>query len=79
MLDYSLVVEAKGKLPHCTDLGGYPLYYIDNHNNVYCDECATKSAKEIVASAVHWEGEPHICEECNTEIESAYGNPEEEN
>ena len=33
---------------------------------------------EIGAPEAHWEGSPIICENCNAQIESAYGAPEEE-
>jgi len=32
----------------------------------------------VVASDVHWEGAAMICDHCNAEIESAYGEPDNE-
>lgn len=75
---YEKAIEVNGKLPHCTDIGGYPVYYINHHNSVFCDDCANKYADEIVAHEIHWEGQPLTCDDCNKDIESAYGDPNEE-
>jgi hypothetical protein len=60
--------------------GGYPCYYLDNENNVLCPDCANKEdmSTEVVAGDVYYEGPPLICDDCGTEIESAYGDPGEE-
>lgn len=64
--------------------GGYPLFYLDGHNSILCPECANESCNDDIpafrpcAYAVHWEGEPLICDNCNAEIESAYGEPDSE-
>jgi hypothetical protein len=76
-----------GTLPKYAWPGGYPLFYLCRDNSVICADCANKldqnppqepiMAWEVLeACDVHWEGEPMICEECNSEIESAYGNPD---
>jgi len=57
--------------------------------DVLCPDCATEEKHRArnpdvwedeqalkVEPMVHWEGEPLYCEECNAEIESAYGVPE---
>lgn len=31
----------------------------------------------LIASDIHWEGAPAICVNCNAQIESAYGDPDE--
>ncbi len=81
----------KGKLPELLDNlqlpaytcpGGYPLFYLDGHDSTLCPKCATECLSNDtpslrpVACAVHWEGEPLSCEECNADIESAYGDPD---
>jgi hypothetical protein len=33
---------------------------------------------EVVAGDVYYEGPPLICDDCGVEIESAYGDPDEE-
>lgn len=71
-----------GTLPSNTGMGGYPLYYLIQGDRVNCPACAEASRKEcgleaIVAYDVHWEGIPMICDNCNGEIESAYGDPTE--
>lgn len=72
-------------LPHCTSLGGYPLVYTVTEDGLSgqawdaCAECASKSeAGEPVDAYVHYEGQPVTCENCNKMIESAYGDPDEE-
>ena len=58
---------------------GYPVFYMDHLDTVLCNECAQSdidscaTTKEDIHMAIHWEGEPVQCEECQTEIESAYG------
>ncbi len=78
--------DSGGTYPAHAWPGGYPIYYLAADNGVMCSACANlnecrnldpdcpdDSQWRIVASGVHWEGEPIVCENCNTEIESAYG------
>ena len=58
---------------------GYPVLYLDAHNEVLCAECATKELNDPdagkdapVAYFVHYEGSSEFCAECNAEVESAY-------
>jgi hypothetical protein len=75
--------DSKGNLPAFAWPGGYPIYYLARENSVLCAGCATKALKDEdemtefkpVASDVHWEGASLFCEQCNKEIESAYGDP----
>ena len=67
-----------GELASCTQLGGYPLIYITECNNVLCAACTTKLIDEVANVDVYQEGDPLYCEVCNAEIESAYGNPDED-
>jgi hypothetical protein len=79
--------DEQGNLPAFAWPGGYPVYYLAADNGVMCPKCANsadcRNAEpddkqwRIVAGDVHWEGEPLACENCNAEIESAYGDPEE--
>ncbi len=41
-------------------------------------ECPDDDQWRIVAYYIHYEGPPEVCDHCNAEIESAYGDPEEE-
>ena len=62
--------------------GGYPLYYIDEVNNVLCRDCAKceveKEPEEVylkdlpVYCDVNWEDDSLYCDDCNERIESAY-------
>jgi hypothetical protein len=65
--------------------GMYPVVYYDADGCVLCAKCATSELynregwenERPVDCDMHYEGEPMICEECNAEIASAYGIPEE--
>ena len=76
--------DSNGKLPAFAWPGGYPLYYLTKDNCVLCAMCATASLNDDIPSfracayGVHWEGEAMHCEDCNAEIESAYGPVEED-
>jgi hypothetical protein len=68
--------------------GGYPIFYLCEDSGVLCPDCARTVDGDpegypqddpqwhIVAADVHWEGAPMFCDNCNAEIESAYGDPE---
>jgi len=79
-----LTRDSDGKLPAFAWPGGYPMFYLDKQGSTLCANCATKSLVDIEFAEdfgatdcdVHWEGQPLICEECNCEIESAYGEPD---
>lgn len=61
--------------------GGYPLMYVGD-GIVLCGKCASKAAKSVqvtLEQRTHWEGSPVSCDECGVEIESAYGDPNEDN
>lgn len=62
-------------LPALTSIGLYPIVYVRNGHEALCSECASKE-KKIPESFIHWEGSSHYCEDCNQEIESAYGEVE---
>ena len=72
--------DKEGKLPNFAEPGGYPIIYVDEESCVLCADCASKEnaySTEVIAYDILWEGWPVHCEDCNKEIESAYG-PEEE-
>lgn len=81
-----------GTLPAYAWPGGYPIYYLFADGEVCCPDCANgengSQAHEdrdgdhdwlLVGQQVHYEGETLACVHCNRQIESAYGNPNEEN
>jgi hypothetical protein len=78
--------NSDNKLPAYAWPGGYPIIYIDGENSILCADCATKCADsdewrdslKPVDCDVFYEGAPEHCEQCNKEIESAYGDPESE-
>lgn len=79
--------DEKGNLPAYAWPGGYPVIYLDREDSTLCATCATKSLNDPdevpqfkpVAAAVYYEGPTIQCDECNTDIASAYGDPEQEN
>lgn len=69
---------SNGKLASHTSLGCYPIFYLTAKGNYLCATCAEQSIGSdvddpVVASDIHWEGEPITCDDCGIEIESAYG------
>lgn len=62
--------------------GGYPLMYLTTFNNRLCPDCANSwqddEIETIAYGYVRWEGPAEYCDECGAEIESAYGDPAEE-
>lgn len=75
-----------GRLPNYAWPGGYPLFYWDVYGDVMCPDCANEHAPEgeqpdmdwPVGHDVHWEGPSMWCDYCGAEIESAYGDPDED-
>lgn len=71
-----------GVLPSNSSLGGYGLIYIDDSDKVYCGACANSLASDdtvtINNAYIHWEGASTCCENCNCELESEYGDNEEQ-
>ena len=70
-----LTDENKGKLPSFAWPGGYPIFYLDNQNNVLCPECANKHNEysgTIIAHDINWEDNNLYCNDCSKRIESAY-------
>ena len=73
-----------GTLAPCAWPGMYPLVYLDADNNALCPTCANESDTDPdfgpeckpVTAFIHYEGTPIVCDECYTDIESAYGDPE---
>lgn len=68
-----------GKLYKFTQLGGSPILYLDEHDNVLCAECATENMNGEdgpVVAEVNWEDPDLFCDECSERIESAYAEDE---
>ena len=75
-------------LPFYAWPGGYPIIYLTEAGEILCAECATKeirawmydeSTDPPTAYDAYYEGPTERCADCNREIESAYGDPEENN
>lgn len=73
-------------LPFYSSVGSYPIVYLTDDGNVLCADCATaelrlwqnyESTNPPSDYGILWEGAPLSCDECSREIESAYGDPEE--
>lgn len=74
------------KLTSYSSYGGYPLYYVTADNCVLCADCATKQVTtrgcdwpRVIDVDTHMEGSALSCDNCSAEIESAYGDPDEDN
>lgn len=81
-------------LPAFAFPGGYPFVYEDEYRNDLCPDCASELVRELaryehdenerdmVTRVVDWqiydEGPTIFCEQCNAELESAYGDPFED-
>lgn len=71
-----------GTLPAFAWPGGYPLIYITADGSTICPDCANwegetwNPEQAAIAGDVYWEGPTIQCEDCNADIESAYGDPE---
>lgn len=61
--------------------GGYALTFLDQADNVICSACADNAVSgnndyltmyDLKGAFVHWEGDPLLCDECGSEIESEY-------
>ena len=65
-----------GRLPHCTDMGGYPLTYYTKQGNTICPDCANDSTHidDLPTEVdVQWEGDDWYCDDCSKAQETAYG------
>lgn len=78
MTKYEQEVKETGKLPAFSFPGLYPIFYLNDREDILCAECAAKNAEEVVNHSIYWEGPSMYCDECGEEIQSAYGDPEEE-
>ena len=64
------------KLPSHTSIDCYPIVYLTKYGYVRCAECATSNDDSFdctIDAGILWEGEAHTCDDCQCEIESAYG------
>lgn len=70
-------LDDKQTLPAFAWPGGYPIFYVAGDRDAICPDCANDTDKQLSITNydVHWEGAPMECEECNAQIESAYGDP----
>lgn len=71
----TLQTENNGILPSFAWPGGYPIFYLDEGNNVLCPECTKDNddfSEPLVEYAVNWESTNLYCNHCSERIESAY-------
>lgn len=81
-----LLLNDDGTLPAWAWPGGYPILYVDRQNSCLCPKCANKSIADFdelpafkpVRWYIHYEGPPEQCDQCCAQIESAYGDPFEQ-
>lgn len=63
-----------------TSLGSYTILFTDDYSSVYCADCARQeyfSGNEVTCGTYD-EGPTLYCDNCNTPIESSYGDPEDD-
>lgn len=76
-----LGVDTGDTLPAYVWPGGYPVLYYDSDFAILCPNCANKwidYSTDLIATDVYYEGPPEVCQNCYTEIESAYGDPDQD-
>jgi DNA-directed RNA polymerase subunit RPC12/RpoP len=69
------MMKEEGKCLPVSFPGMYTLIYIDEHNEVFCSDCATKNAENILAVTTYDEGPDMQCSDCGSTLESSYGDP----
>lgn len=73
--------ESEGELIEYAWPGGYPIIYLTSNNTTLCPDCANNSWRDpsldiderANAYFIHYEGPPIWCDDCQSPIESAYG------
>lgn len=72
-------------LDRYTQLGCYPLFYMDQESSVLCPDCATSALSDYTCPAfrpvvadINYEDANLICNACDERIQSAYAEPEDE-
>ena len=73
--------------------GGYPKLLVMADAGTLCAKCAREEFRQVVAATksgdkysgwcaaavtIHWEGQPHSCDQCGAATESAYGDPDDD-
>ena len=61
-----------GKLSKFTNVGGYPIFYVNMRQEHLCSECADEEVENLKSAHVNWEYKGLSCDECSTAIEHAY-------
>jgi hypothetical protein len=66
--------DEDGTFPAWAWPGGYPLYYLDNENNILCPKCANKEdmSTEPLFVEVNYEDTELYCDDCSQRIVCAY-------
>jgi hypothetical protein len=77
--------DRDGQLMSYTETGCYPVLYVTDDGCWICPACARSVDADapadfggLEAGEVYYEGPIVYCEDCNAEIESAYGDPDAE-
>jgi hypothetical protein len=72
-----LMLDQNRKLPGISFPGGYTILYCNYEHEIFCKDCAQEihdeDENEIKHSFIHWEGPSLLCNECDKELPSEYG------
>jgi hypothetical protein len=85
-VEQMVALSSDGKLATYGWPGGYPLLYTDGNNEILCPTCAQEKLDDPDEWEdwkpqdwfIHYEGSSFFCSGCNREVESAYGDPDQE-
>lgn len=82
----TLTLNSQGELDAYAWPGGYPIIYLDGENSTLCAKCATRDFNDSdvrdeykpIAAVIYYEGPTIQCDDCGVDIESAYGDPNDD-
>ena len=83
-----LPIEENGKVPAYAWPGGYGILYYTDDGGTLCPDCVNANLDlckdkddpqwHVFAWDIYYEGPSLYCDNCGKELESEYGDPEEE-
>ena len=71
--------DPKGNFPSVAWPGSYPIVYYTRNGLAICASCASRKiddARAVISHDIYLEGPDIQCDDCETILESAYGDPD---